>query len=151
MIDFVALANLLEEREVGKTCKDIFIDTLPDEAPKGIVLRSSIAGDEIDYYLPGLMKATFRLIVRASFHSDGLEMIQKAIQALTVWQPTKIGNMRVRSCRPITTPMVYPLSNGNLREFSVNMKIIYDELTEEEPEVEQTPENGEQEQENPTP
>lgn len=149
MIDFVALAQLLEEKEVGKTCKDIFIDTLPDEASKGIVLRSSISGDEIDYYLPGLMKATFRLIARASFHSDGLEMIQKAIQALTVWQPRKIGNMRVRSCRPITTPMVYPLSNGNLREFSVNMKIIYDDLTEETENTEET-EDGEK-QENPTP
>lgn len=144
MIDFVALAELLEQSGVGKTCKDIFIDTLPDEASKGIVLRSSIAGDEIDYYLPGLMKATFRLIARASFHSDGLDMIQKATNALTIWQPRKIGNMYVRNCRPITTPMIYPLSNGNLREFSVNMKIIYDELKEDDTE------DGEQ-QEDPTP
>ena len=39
--------------------------------------------------------------------------------------------MNVRICRPITTPMIFPVSNGNLREFSVNMRIIYDELPPE--------------------
>lgn len=128
MIDFVALAQRLEDGGCGKCAKTIFIDTLPDETTKGIVLRSSITGDVIDHELPGFMKATFRLIARASFHSDGYALVEKAIKALTIERPVEVGSMNIRYCRPITTPMVYPLSNGNLREFSVNMSIAYDEI-----------------------
>lgn len=131
MIDFQALVERLEQLGCGKVGQDIFIDTLPLDAPKGIVLRSSISGDEIDHYLPGFMKATFRLIARASNHAEGQSILSKAINALWIEQPVELGAMNVRSCRPITTPMIFPLSVGNLREFSVNMKIIYDELDTE--------------------
>lgn len=131
MIDFLALARRLEEKGCGKCSKDIFVDTLPSESATGIVLRSSISGDKIDYELPGFMKATFRLIARASNHGVGQDMLQKASDALYIEQDTVVGNMNVRVCRPITTPMIFPLSNGNLREFSVNMRIIYDDIPPE--------------------
>ena len=82
MIDFLALAKRLEEKGCGKCAKDIFVDTLPSESSTGIVLRSSISGDTIDYELPGFMKATFRLIARAANHGIGQEMLQKATDAL---------------------------------------------------------------------
>lgn len=135
MIDFQALAERLENAGCGKRGKDVFIDTLPFDSPTGIVLRSSISGDRIDHELPGFMKATFRLIARASNHAEGQAKLQKAITALWIEQPVEMGTMNVRSCRPITTPMIYPLSPGNLREFSVNMKIIYDELEAEQSSV----------------
>lgn len=131
MIDFLALAKRLEEKGCGKCAKDIFVDTLPSESSMGIVLRSSISGDTIDYELPGFMKATFRLIARAANHGIGQEMLQKATDALYIELSEVVGSMNVRICRPITTPMIFPLSNGNLREFSVNMRIIYDELPPE--------------------
>ena len=132
MIDFLALAERMEEKGCGKCAKDIFVDTLPSDSSTGTVLRSSISGDKIDYELPGFMKATFRLIVRAANHAVGQEMLQKATDSLYIEQPTVVGNMNVRICRPITSPMVFPLSNGNLREFSVNMRIIYGEISSEE-------------------
>lgn len=131
MIDFQALAERLEQSGCGRRGKDVFIDTLPFDSPTGIVLRSSISGDRIDHELPGFMKATFRLIARASNHAEGQAKLEKAIKALWIEQPVEMGTMNVRSCRPITTPMIYPLSPGNLREFSVNMKIIYDELEQD--------------------
>lgn len=126
MIDFVALCERMQNEKLGELGKTIMIDTLPISVSKGICVRSDISGDEIDYELPGFARGTFRLIVRSAKYKEGEELLHKAIKALFIERPTRIGKMNVRYCKPRTTPMCFPISQGNLREFAVNMMICYD-------------------------
>ena len=123
MIDY---ESLIARLKLSVPDVDIMINTLPISSTKGIFIRSSISGDMIDYEIPGLSKARFRLIARAAKYGEGMELLNKAIMALTIHRPTDVGNMYVRYCRPETTPMIFPISDGNLREFAVNMEICYD-------------------------
>ena len=123
MIDLEALAQRISAVD---TSIPVMIDTMPIAVTKGIFLRSSISGDDIDYEIPGLAQATFRLIVRSAKYDEGQKLLAKAIRAIRIEYPEEVGSMHVRYCRPETTPMVFPVSDGNLREFAVNMLICYD-------------------------
>lgn len=134
MIDFEALLKRLEDAELGKTGVTLTINTMPISVTKGICLRSNISGDEINYEIPGLGRGQYRIITRASSAAASKQLLLKAIEALGVnGQIENIGSMRVRYNRPITTPMTFPVSEGNLRESSVNMKICYEFDTSEYP------------------
>ena len=134
MIDFDAILEKLEEAEVGKIGETIHYDTMPISVKRGVCVRSNISGDEIDYEIPGLGRGEFRLIARSASYEEGEKLLLKAIKAIAVTkQPVQFGSMRVRYCRPITTPMNFPLSDGNLREFAVKMQICYDYDTSKTP------------------
>ena len=134
MIDFEALLKRLEDAELGKVGATLTINTMPISVTKGICLRSNISGDEINYEIPGLGRGQYRIITRASSAATSKQLLLKAIEALGVnGQIETIGSMRVRYNRPITTPMTFPVSEGNLRESSVNMKICYEFDTSEFP------------------
>lgn len=130
MIDYVALSQRINEALPGLP---VTIDSMPISVTKGIFFRSNISGDEIDYYLPGLQRASFHLVARSAKYEEGMQILNSAIEALTVHQPEDIGTMHVRYCRPITTPMVFPIDDGNLREFAVRMRICFDYDTESAP------------------
>lgn len=127
MIDYEALAKRLadgvEDLELGK---NVMLETMPLSVTKGVIIRSSLSGDPIDYEIPGLARSHFRLIARSAKFLDAQSLLYEAIEALMIERPVQVGRMRVRTCRPISTPVVFPLSDGNLREFMVNMQIIYD-------------------------
>lgn len=127
MIDYEAICKRLEDAGLGKLGQTICFDTLPISVKKGLLVRSNISGDEIDYEIPGLARGEFRLIARSAKYEEGNKLLSMAIEALLVTsKPVQIGSMRVRYCRPVTTPMNFPLSDGNLREFAVRMQICYD-------------------------
>lgn len=127
MIDYDALLERLEVSGLGEIGTTITFDTMPETISKGICIRSRISGNTIDYEIPGLQRGEFRLISRATRYEEGEQLISKAISALEIiHKPEQVGNMRVRYCRAETTPMAFPVSDGNLREFAVNMNICYD-------------------------
>lgn len=133
MIDFDALLERLENEGLGEVGVNLTFDTMPETVTKGICLRSRISGDIIDYEIPGLQRGEFRLICRAAKYSEGATLLNNAIKALEVlYRPVEMGFMRVRYCRAETTPMAFPVSEGNLREFAVNMRICYDYHPEEQ-------------------
>lgn len=123
MIDYEALA-VRAKQFIDSV--PVTIDTMPISTTKGLCLRSSISGDNLDHELPGFMKGAFRLIVRSAKYAEGMKLVDTATAALTVDIPQDVGFMHVRYCRARTTPMIYPVSDGNLREFAVNMDICYD-------------------------
>lgn len=142
MIDYAAMCERLQDAGLGTLGKNITIDTLPISCPRGVFVRSNISGDEIDYEIPGLGRGEFHLIARSHSYEDGMTLLEKAIQALTVTkQPTTFGQMRVRYCRALTMPMCFPLSDGNLREFAVRMQICYDYSAKDSPWFEHEDEN----------
>lgn len=134
MIDYESLLDTLRNAGFEDDGVVLSIDTLPISASKGIFLRSSISGDRIDYELPRFCRGTFRLIARAATYQEGQKLLLDAISTLQINKKTKkIGDMNVRYCRAITSPISYPVSEGNLREFAVNMEICYDDLGESYP------------------
>lgn len=127
MIDYIALCEKLESDGLGVVGKDITFDIMPVSVSKGLCVRSNISGNDIDYEIPGLARGTFRLISRASKYQEGEWLLHRAIESLLVsGMPEIIGSMRVRYCRPETTCMSFPVSDGNLREFAVTMAICYE-------------------------
>jgi hypothetical protein len=126
MIDYQGLVQKLVDAGLGDIGETITFDTLPASVSKGLCLRSNISGDDIDYEIPGFAKGVFRIIARSARYEEGEELLNNAIRALLVTRPKKIGKMTVRYCRPMTTPMNFPVSEGNYREFSVKMDICYE-------------------------
>lgn len=127
MIDYDALLERLEVSGLGEIGTSITFETMPETISKGICIRSRISGNAIDYEIPGLQRGEFRLISRAARYEEGETLLKSAINALEIiHKPEQVGNMRVRYCRAETTPMAFPVSDGNLREFAVNMNICYD-------------------------
>lgn len=132
MIDFEALGARLQDANLGKLGENITYNTMPQSVKKGICLRANISGDDIDYEIPGLGRGEFRLFTRATTVKQSETLLLQAIDALAVnGLPVNIGKMRVRYCVPLTTPMSFPISDGNLRESSVTMLIVYDFPPEE--------------------
>lgn len=126
-MNLISVAQQLEDAGIGVMGKTIFINMIPAEAPKGILLRNDLRGTAINYELPGFFKAGFQLIARAASYTEGEALIKDAILALTVKFPQQIGNQRFAYMRPRTQPVVYPLSKGSLLEFSTWMDCCFTE------------------------
>ncbi len=125
-MNLMPVAERLESATLGVRGKTIFINMIPAEAPKGILLRNDLRGTHIDHELPGYYKGFFQLIVRAPNYTAGEELIKEAIAALTVVE-TQVGTQHFRYIRPKTLPVVFPLSKGALLEFSVHMDCCFTE------------------------
>lgn len=118
------IATILEDAKIGVIGKSIFKNFMPAEIPAGILLRDGFSGTKIDHELPGFYKASFQLIVRNSDHATGLDLIERAIVALTIADQT-VDDMVIRYMRPRTLPFGYPLSPGNLTEFVTQIDVAF--------------------------
>lgn len=117
-MNLLPLATHLQTKKVGTMGKTIFINMLPIDVSLGVLLRNDLNGTDIDYELPGYSKARFQAIVRAPGYPQGEALMEKLTAALTL-NNTTIGQYRFNYMRPRTEPVVFPLSEGNLLEFSV--------------------------------
>lgn len=125
-MNLMPIAEKLEADGVGVMAETIFINMIPAEAPTGVLLRNPLQGTEIDYELPGFYKTTFKVICRSATYPDGDALIQAVIASLTVVE-AQVGSMYVKHMRPKTKPVVFPLSKGNLLEFSADFSICFTE------------------------
>lgn len=123
-MNLIPLAERLQAMGFGAMGDFVFINMIPVDAPSGVLLRNHLSGTLIDYELPGYYRTGFRLIVRSKTYQEGESLIERAIEALTV-RNAQIGDLRVVHLRPSTEPVVYPLSVGNLLEFSADMDIVF--------------------------
>lgn len=117
-MNLLPLVERLQDQKVGAMGKTLFINMLPIDTPLAVLLRNSLTGTEIDYELPGYSKTQFQAIVRAPSYPQGESLMKKLTTALTFLDIT-VGNYYFNYCRPRTEPVVFPLSEGNLLEFSV--------------------------------
>lgn len=116
-MNLISLAEHLQANKVGTMGKTIYINMLPIDVSLAVLLRNSLTGTEIDYELRGYTKTQFQAIVRAPGYPQGEALMEKLTNALTITD-TAIGAYYFNYCRPRTEPVVFPLSNGNLLEFS---------------------------------
>lgn len=119
-MNMMPLANLLESAGIGTKGDTVFVNMLPAEADTAVLLRSPLAGTEIDYELQGYFKTEFQVIVRtpAGAYTNGETLMGDVIAVLTITEQA-VESMHFKYCRPRTKPVVFPLSKGNLLEFSV--------------------------------
>lgn len=123
-MNLMPIAEFIEGAGLGVMGETLFINTIPADAPKGVLLRNHLSGTKIDYELPGYYKTGFRVIVRARDYQEGEALIEEVCAALTV-QHKRVGNMDVIYMRPLTDPVVFPMSGGNLLEFATDIDIVF--------------------------
>lgn len=117
-MNLLPLVEYLQAKKVGTMGKTLYINMLPIGVPTAVLLRNSLNGTKIDYELPGYSRTQFQAIVRAPGYPQGEALMEKLTAALTLTDKA-IGSYHFNYCRPRTEPVVFPLSEGNLLEFSV--------------------------------
>ena len=117
-MNLMALVELLEDAGLGVKGETIFLNMMPVGARQAILLRSPLQGVPIDYELPNYYRAEFQLIVRSDNYAAGEALAAEVVSALTLTEQL-VGDMRFTYCRPRTKPVSFPLSDGDLYEFSV--------------------------------
>lgn len=125
-MDLTPVADRLEETGVGTKGKDVFINMIPSEAPVGVLLRNKLQGTKIDHELPGYYKAPFQVIVRCKTYLDGEALMSAVYSALTL-QETQLGPMYVRRMLPLTLPVTFPISKGNLIELAADFEVVFNQ------------------------
>lgn len=125
-MNLTPIADRLEEFGVGTKAKDIFINTIPAEAPVGVLLRNKLQGTKINHELPGYYKAPFQVIVRCKSYLEGEALMSSVFSALTL-QETQLGPMYVRRMLPLTLPVTFPISKGNLIELAADFEAVFNQ------------------------
>lgn len=123
-MNLLPLAQKLEDDGVGVQGRTVFINMMPAECVKGILLRNKLSGTKIDYELPGYYKTKFQLIARAQSYQVGSDLIDAAFESLTMAN-TKLDAMGVFFIRPSTQAVTFPLSKGNLIEFAADFDAVF--------------------------
>lgn len=123
-MNLLPLAARLEEKQVGHLGKTLFVNMIPATCSQGILLRNNLTGTHIDYELPNYYRASFQVIARAGNYPTGEVLMKAAFTALTM-QEQRVGDMHFIYCRPQTEPVVFPLSKGNLLEFSAYFDVAF--------------------------
>ena len=119
------MAAHLENEGVAQAGKTVFTNSLPSEVILGIGLFGKLTGDPIDHEVPGLRKTSFQLVVRCQNFDEGYELIQQAMDALTITKERSLPEFHINYVRPKHDPVSYPVSDGNLIELSVNFDACY--------------------------
>lgn len=122
------LSDRLEALGLGKVGKSIFEHEMPAECRTGVLLKLPLQGIPIDHELPGYFRGSVQAIVRAQQDETGRTLADKVMAALTITGETFTSDgveMRVNFLRPKTLPVTYPRSDGNGKEWSINLDASY--------------------------
>lgn len=128
-MDLMPLAELLDSAGVGVLGSSVFINMMPMETTKGVLLRPPSTGTPINYELPGFYKTRFQAIVRAPKFQDGQDLSAQVMAALTL-KEKQVGTMYFRWCRPIAKPVSFPLSPGGMVEWNTPFEVCFNDTTE---------------------
>ena len=119
-----AVAKLVHDARLATLKKNLFIEAMPAKVNEGVMFRSDYYGTPIDHELPGYRKTEFQMIVRSAKYKDGRDLAV-AISNLLTFGEKQVSGMAFQFLRPIHEPVSYPLSQGDLLEFSVNFETAY--------------------------
>lgn len=118
-MNLMPLLNQLQAMGLGQAAKTLYVDMLPAGATNAMLLRNPLSGTPINYELPGYYMTEFQLIVRGpAADPQTRTRIAQAVAALT-FDNQQLEDHFFKYCRPRTEPVVFPISTGNLLEFSV--------------------------------
>lgn len=122
-----ALADRLQDADIGLDPDQIFINFMPSDARAGALFKLPLTGVPIDHELPGFYRTRLQIIIRNQSRSVGDQLAAAAMQTMTIEQSEWVGDMHVRYLRPTTLPISFPRSEGNGIEWSLNFMMAYDQ------------------------
>lgn len=125
-MELLNFIQLLVEAGVGTFGQDIFYETLPQSITRGICIRDANGGNKLDLEIPDLRKVNFRLIVRAPDVISGMKLMEDCTNVLNIRQTIVVNDIRIRFCQQLTTVSIYPIDDGDAREFACEFFTIYD-------------------------
>lgn len=102
----------------------LFINQAPMESIFCALLRDGPGGFGIDGYMPTERSGFFVLALRGESEPVLISIMQSTMKALTISNKLT-ANYYIKNCRPLTEPIKYRNSVGNIREISVNFSINY--------------------------
>lgn len=115
--------------------KDLFIDSMPDETMKGVVILPYLGGGKIDYELMGWRNGdSFQVVVRHPDVNAAYELAQTISDALHIETATtflaasaniKGKDIEVQFLRPRADPIVFPRPLTKWWEVSINFDVCY--------------------------
>lgn len=120
------IAEYLHSLGIATPGKDLFAYSAPSSAPNNsVLLVSPLTGTDIDYELPCFRRTKFQVIVRGSDHVEGVKLAEKIMDALTLENSSVMPEISIKYMRPRHEPVVFPSSEGDLLEVSVNYDTVY--------------------------
>jgi hypothetical protein len=128
---FEPLAEYMEENVGSVALKrgvNLFINAMPGstvELAFAVMLKNTYVGIGIDPEIGPLRKGKISLVVRGRDHRQVKSLIYDIMRVLTLDGKALSDGVTVRSIRPITEPLMYPVSISNSTEMSVNLSVIY--------------------------
>lgn len=93
---------------------------------KGVCIRDANGGNKLDLEIPDLRRVTFRLIVRAPDVIAGMKLIEQCTEVLSIRQTREVNDIRIRFCQQLNTVSIYPIDEGDAREFACDFFTVYD-------------------------
>jgi hypothetical protein len=120
------LADLLESAGLGVKGGNLFIEIVPTEAQRAIVLRNPPAGTKVNHELPGFFRTEFQAAVRvpASEYAAGAELMDQVGAALSL-NNAQVADHLFHYCRARTEPVATALPEGNLVEFAATFDCCF--------------------------
>jgi hypothetical protein len=125
-MNLLPLVNRIEAARLAVKEKSLFLQMFPVGVQEAVLLRTPLQGTRINHELPGFYHADFTVIVRCVDYDAG-EVLMKRIMDLLTFGEKTIARQTFRYCRPQHLPVAFPLSDGNLIEYSVGFEACYSE------------------------
>lgn len=120
------LAQKLSDDGIATAGVDLFIHNMPSNVTKAVLLLSNLTGTPIDFELPGYRRTSFQAIIRHTDYVQGLALANEVSEALTFKSGESIlDTLHIKHILPRHEPVVFPVSEGDFLEISVNFDAVY--------------------------
>ena len=121
-MNLAPIVELLEAENFGTIGKDLFRNFMPHDVREGLLVTIQMPV-EIDRYL-NYCKGSFQVVARGTdWESPRLVMVD--VSKVLCGEGLSLGDMYFYFMRPRHEPLIFPKSEGDLIEASVNFDFIY--------------------------
>ncbi|WP_323016476.1 phage tail terminator protein [Castellaniella sp.] len=106
----------------------LFINDLPASATAGVLIKEGYSGAQIDPEIKGRRQARFQIAIRdvRAKTAASKALAHQIMDALDIPGDVPITNgIFIKSCRPLTEPISYPITDGDNIEVTLNFLIHY--------------------------
>lgn len=120
-----AIAKHAQAKGLGVMGRSLFVNLMPRDA-EGILLRDGYLGTPVNPYLPGFReRSELQVAVRARDFVAGRTLSWKVFTDLSIKQETQLGDMLVRSLRPVAEPRPFRQTSGGFIEWEIEFTAVY--------------------------
>lgn len=117
------IVDKLQTESLGTPGVDLFREQMPHQVVKGMLVTQQMPVER-NPYAPGYRKGSFQVIVRDAVYDDARTTANSVIDAIT-GDGITLGDMKFRFIRARHDPLLFPRSDGDLVEASVNFDFVY--------------------------